>query len=124
MTDPLPSHPATAPRQAESFKSPLRARLRIYAIVGLAIVGAWLYYTINTVLSLYDSTLQIARYTNLRERVTDALGGLQEASDGLDRFSREGQGYDLSQHYSGRMAVQTSLGAIRRQPLTEAMLST
>jgi hypothetical protein len=31
------------------FRSPLRTRLRIYAAVGLAIVSAWLYYTINAV---------------------------------------------------------------------------
>jgi signal transduction histidine kinase/CheY-like chemotaxis protein len=85
------------------------------------VVGAWLYYTINTVFSLYDSTVRIARFTDLRERVTDALGGLQEATDGLDRYTREGQGFDLSQHHLGRTAVKNSLGAIRRQSLTEAM---
>lgn len=121
MPDRLADTPANAAPERGASRSSLRARLTLYAILGLALVGVWLYYTINTVLSLYDSTVGIARYTDLRERVTDALGGLQEATDSLDRYTREGQGYDLSQHYLGRTTVQSSLGAIRRQNLTEAM---
>ena len=124
MTDRAAENPTEPAPERGASKSPLRARMRLYAIVGSAIIGAWLYYTINTVLQLYDSTVQIARSTDLRERVTDAIAGLQEASDSLDRYSREGKGYDLSQHYSGRTTVDTSLGAIRRQTLTEAMQGT
>jgi hypothetical protein len=113
MTDPLVDTPAHSAPEGGVSRSSLRTRLRLYAILGLAVVGAWLYYTINTVLSLYDSTVRIARFTDLRERVTDALGGLQEATDGLDRYTREGQGFDLSQHHLGRTAVKSSLAAIR-----------
>ncbi|MEP6994456.1 MAG: response regulator [Acidobacteriota bacterium] len=123
MTDRLPHNPTDAPSRRVS-KNSLRTRLGLYAAVGLAIVGVWLYYTITTVLSLYDSTAGIARYTDLRERVTDGLGGLQEASESLDRYTREGQGYDLSQHYVGRTEIKNALGAIRRQGLTEEMQST
>ena len=80
----------------------------------------WLYYTVNTVLGLYDATLQIARYTNLRELTTDATAGLSEASESLERYVRAGEGYDLSRHYAGRTDLKTSLGAINRHPLTEA----
>ncbi len=121
MTDHLPDHRADPVSERSGTRGALRARLRLYAVVGLAIVGAWLYFTIAAVLGLYDSTVRIARYTDLRERVTDAIAGLQEATDGLDRYSREGQGFDLSQHYAGRAAMKASLGAIRRQSLTEAM---
>lgn len=111
-----PSPRARAPRPA---RSSLRARIRVYVAIGLAVVGGWLYYTIHAVLGLYDATVQIARYTELRERVTDALGALQEGSDSLDRYIREGQGYDLSQHYASRTALKTSLGAIRREAVPE-----
>jgi len=121
MTDPsapsaLSHGPGPARRPA---RNSLKARIRIYAALGLVVVGAWLYYTVNTVLGLYDATVQIARYTELRERVTDAIGSLRESSDSLDRYSREGLGYDLSQHYASRTELKTSLGAIRRQSLTE-----
>lgn len=121
MTDPsapsaLASGPAGPRRPA---RNSLKTRIRIYAALGVLVVGGWLYYTINAVTGLYDATVQIARYTELRERVTDAIGSLREASDSLDRYSREGQGYDLSQHYASRTELKTSLGAIRRQSLTE-----
>ncbi len=100
----------------------LRARLRLYAFLGLLVVGGWLYYTINAVLGLYDSTLAISRYTDLRERVTDARAALAEASDSLDRYTRAGEGYDLSQYYSSRTELKASLGAIGRHALTEIAL--
>ena len=84
---------------------------------GLLLVGGWLYYTIQAVLGLYDATLQTTLYTDLRQRVTDAMAQVQEASDSLDRYLREGQGYDLSQHYASRSRLKSSIGAIRRQPL-------
>ena len=52
----------------------------------------WLYYTVNTVLGLYDATLQIARYTDLRELTTDATAGLSEASESLERYVRARRG--------------------------------
>jgi signal transduction histidine kinase/DNA-binding response OmpR family regulator len=83
----------------------------------LLLVGGWLYYTIQAVLGLYDATLQTTLYTDLRQRVTDAMAQVQEASDSLDRYLREGQGYDLSRHYATRSELKSSIGAIRRQPL-------
>src|SRR5262245_25150382 len=121
MTDlvsPAGSPPAaTRTRATRSVRSSLRTRLRIYVVVGLLVVGGWLYYTIQAVLSLYDATLQTTLYTALRQRVTDAMSQVQEASDSLDRYLREGQGYDLSQHYASRSELKSSIGAIRRQPL-------
>ena len=70
--------------------SSLRTRMRLYAVIGLIVVGAWLYYTINAVLGLYDATLQIAQYTNLRGRTTDAMTGLSQASDGLEASRSRG----------------------------------
>ena len=121
MTDPSAvAAVASAPnRPRRSARSSLKARIRIYSALGIVIVGGWLYYTVNAVSGLYDATVQIARYTELRERVTDAIGSLREASDSLDRYSREGQGYDLSQHYASRTELKASLAAIRRQSLTE-----
>ncbi len=123
MTDSSLTAPSTSPaprvRARRAVRSSLRTRLRVYALFGLVLVGGWVYYTVNTVLGLYDATLQIAQYTNLRERVTDALGALKEGSDSLDRYIREGQGYDLSQHYASRTTLKTSLGAIRRQGLPQ-----
>lgn len=111
--------PPTPPRTraTRSVRSSLRTRLRIYVVVGLLVVGGWLYYTIQAVLGLYDATLQTTLYTDLRQRVTDAMSQVQEASDSLDRYLREGQGYDLSQHYASRSELKSSIGAIRRQPL-------
>ncbi len=124
MTEPETAT-APAPRPRVRAMRPrggsLRTRIRIYVAAGLLVVGGWLYYTINAVLGLYDATVQIAQYTELRARVTEALGALQESSDSLDRYIREGQGYDLSQHYAGRTALKTSLGAIRREKLTEGV---
>ncbi len=121
MTDPSAvAAPASGPtRPRRSARNSLKARIRIYSALGIVIVGGWLYYTVNAVSGLYDATVQIARYTELRERVTDAIGSLREASDSLDRYSREGQGYDLSQHYASRTELKASLAAIRRQSLTE-----
>ena len=96
--------------------------MRLYALGGIILVGGWLYFTVQAVLGLYDTTIQIARYTELRERVTEATAALQEASDSLDRFTRDGEGFDLSQHHSARTTVKTSLRAIQNHPLTESML--
>ena len=112
------------PRGAAAPLSSLRSRIRIYAAVGLLVVGAWLYFAINAVLGLYDATVQIARYTDLRQRVTDASSAVQEGTESLERYLREGQGYDLSQHYASRTALETSIGAIRRQQLPVATLGT
>ena len=65
--------------------SALRTRLRISAAVGLAILGAWLYYTVNAVLGLYDVTLSIERSTGLRQGVIDAESSLWDADEALDR---------------------------------------
>jgi signal transduction histidine kinase/CheY-like chemotaxis protein len=110
----------TGARSRRPARSSLRARIRIYAGFGLLVVGAWLYYTINAVQGLYEATAQISRFTELRERVTDALGALREATDSLDRYVREGQGYDLSQHHATVTSMTAALGSIRRQPLTES----
>jgi signal transduction histidine kinase/CheY-like chemotaxis protein len=96
-------------------------RLRVYAIIGLLVVAGWLFYTVRTVLNLYDATLQTTLYTDLRQRVTDALSQVQEASDSLDRYLREGEGYDLSRHYASRSELKSSIGAIRRQELPTAI---
>jgi signal transduction histidine kinase/DNA-binding response OmpR family regulator len=99
----------------------LRTRLRISAFIGIAILGAWLAYTVNAVLSLYDVTLTIQRTTDLRERVQDAQGGLSEADEALDRYTSSGQGYDLSRHNAGRTALHMALGAISRRAQTESV---
>ena len=102
------------------FRTSLRARLRLSALIGIAILGAWLAYTVNTVLALYGVTLTIQRTTDLRERVQDALAGLAEAQEALDRYVVSGQGYDLSRHNSGRTTLHMALGAISRRVLTES----
>src|SRR5690242_3538622 len=104
--------------------SSLRARMRLYAIAGFVVVGAWLYYTVQAVFGLYDATVQISRFTELRERVSEASAGLQQASESLDRYTRDGEGFDLSQHYTGRTAMKTALGAIENHPLTESIRGT
>ena len=103
-------------------RNSLRARMRLYAIAGFLVVGAWLYYTVSAVRGLYDATQQIASYTDLRERTTEATKGLSEAVESLDRYLRTGDGYDLSQYAGGVTSLKTSLGAIRRQPLTQGTL--
>jgi signal transduction histidine kinase/DNA-binding response OmpR family regulator len=108
--------------QTRPVGSSLRARMRLYAMAGFIVVGGWLYFTIQAVYGLYDATVQIARFTELRERVSDASAGLQEATDSLDRYTRDGEGFDLSQHYSARTTIKTSLAAISNHPLTEGML--
>ncbi|MEO8189743.1 MAG: response regulator [Acidobacteriota bacterium] len=110
------SQNAAAPR---GLRSALRTRLRIYSAVGLAILGAWLYYTVNTVLGLYDVTLAIEQSTWQRQGVLDAQAGLKEAEESLDRYVTGGQGYDFSRHQVGRTAMRTSLGSIRRRATTE-----
>ena len=105
-----------------SSRSALRTRLRVTAAVGLAVVGGWLYYTVNAVLSLYDVTLTIEQSTDLRQRVLDAETGLREAEDALDRYVAGGQGYDLARLQAGRTSVRAALGAIRQRPLTQGAL--
>jgi hypothetical protein len=92
---------------APGFRNSLRTRLRISAFIGIAILGAWLAYTVNAVLSLYNVTLTIQRTTDLRERVQEAQGGLSEAEEALDRYTSSGQGFDLSRFTwrSARSAV-------------------
>ncbi|MDQ6892401.1 MAG: response regulator [Acidobacteriota bacterium] len=102
------------------IRSPLRTRLRIYAAVGLAIVSAWLYYTINAVFGLYNTTLAIQRNTELRQQVQDAQNGLSNAEDALARYTTGGQGYDLARHHAGRSALRGALGAIQRSVRTES----
>jgi len=128
MTD---SSPPTAPaanappaRLSATPRPSLRARIRVYAAIGLLVIGGWLYVAVHAVLSLYDATNEIARYTDLGQRVSDALGSVRESSESLDRYVRQGQGYDLSQHSASRAALKTSLGAIRLQPLTVATAGT
>ncbi len=101
------------------LRSALRMRLRIYSAVGLAILGAWLYYTVNTVLGLYDVTLAIEQSTGQRQGVLDAQAGLKEAEESLERYISGAQGYDLSRHQVGRTSMRTALGSIRRRATTE-----
>ncbi|MEO8431736.1 MAG: response regulator [Acidobacteriota bacterium] len=102
-------------------RSPLRSRLRIYAAVGLAILGAWFYYTVNAVFGLYNTTLAIQRNGELRQQVQDAQTSLNEAEEALSRYTTTGQGYDLSRHHSSRTVLRGTLGAIRRRATTEGM---
>jgi signal transduction histidine kinase/CheY-like chemotaxis protein len=113
--------PGSAATPAPGFRNSLKTRLRISAFIGIAILGVWLAYTVNAVLSLYDVTLTIQRTTNLRERVQDAQGGLSEAEEALDRYTSSGQGYDLSRHNAGRTELHMALGAISRRALTESV---
>ena len=115
-----PARPQGRPSDSRLRRSSLRTRIRTYAALGLLLIGGWLYYAIHAVLGLYDATLQIARYTDLRERVTDAAAALKEGSESLDRYLLQGQGYDLSQHYANRTTLKASLGAIRLQTLPVA----
>ncbi len=100
-------------------RSPLRTRLRVYAAVGLAILGAWLYYTINAVFGLYNTTLAIQRSGELRQQVQDAQTSLKEAEESLGRYTTSGQGYDLSRHHSSRTVLHGAVGSIRRRVTTE-----
>ena len=102
------------------FRTSLRARLRLSALIGIAILGAWLAYTVNAVLALYGVTVAIQRTTDLRERVQDAQSGLGEAEEALERYLSAGQGYDLSRHNSGRTSLHMALGAMSRRVLTES----
>lgn len=121
--DPVADAPAE-PGIAGAARSSLKTRLKFSAFVGLAIIAAWLYYTVNEVLSLYQVTRDIQQTTDLRERVGDARTALEEAEDSLDRYTQNGQGYDLSRHHVGRTALKTALGAIRRRALTESSRGT
>jgi signal transduction histidine kinase/DNA-binding response OmpR family regulator len=107
-------------RSPAAARSSLKTRLKVSAFVGLGIIAAWLYYTVNQVLTLYDVTRDIQRTTDLRERVSDAKTALAEAEDALDRYTQTGQGYDLSRHHNGRTTLRASLGAIRRRILSES----
>jgi len=100
-------------------RSSLRTRLSIYAFVGLAIIGAWLYFTVNAVVALYNQTLAIEQSTDMRERVGEAQVGLTEAEEALDRYTLSGQGYDLSRHHAGRTRLAAGLGTIRRHDLSQ-----
>ncbi len=101
-------------------RSSLKTRLKVSALVGLGIIAAWLYYTVNQVLTLHDVTLDIQRTTDLRERVGDARNALAEAEDSLDRYTQGGEGYDLSRHHASRTTLRGALGAMRRRVLTES----
>ena len=107
-------------RSGAATRSSLKTRLKVLAFVGLAIIAAWLYYTVNQVLTLYDVTLDIQRTTDLRERVGDARNALAEAEDSLDRYTQGGEGYDLSRNHASRTTLRAALGAIRRRLLTES----
>lgn len=107
------------PPAPTASRTGLRTRLRVYAAIGLAVVAAWLYYTVNAVLAIYDVALAIERSTGLRQRVVDAQAGLRDSEDALDRYLTSGQGYDLSRHRAARTATRAALGAIRQRPLTE-----
>src|SRR5260370_6823883 len=91
-----------SPRTVRPARSSLRTRLSIYAFVGLAIIGAWLYFTVNAVVALYNQTLAIEQSTDMRERVGEAQVGLNEAEEALDRYPLPAQGSDLSPHPAGR----------------------
>ena len=97
--------PGRGPRPpAPALHSSLRTRLRVYGFAGLAIIAAWLTYSLRSVLTLSDVTLTIQRTIDLRERVHDAETGLKDAEESLDRYTSTGQGYDLSRHHAGRTA--------------------
>jgi signal transduction histidine kinase/DNA-binding response OmpR family regulator len=102
------------------FRTSLRTRFRISALVGIAILGAWLAYSANAVMGLYDVALTIQRTTDLRERVQEARAGLEAAEEALDRYTSSGQGYDLSRHNAARTALHMALGAISRRAPTES----
>jgi signal transduction histidine kinase/DNA-binding response OmpR family regulator len=112
--------PVDARRSEAVTRSSLKTRLKVSAFVGLAIIAAWLYYTVNQVLTLYDVTRDIQRTTDLRERVGDATNALAESEDSLDRYTQGGEGYDLSRHHASRTTLRAALGAIRRRILTES----
>jgi signal transduction histidine kinase/CheY-like chemotaxis protein len=122
MSKTLPAEDVTAGfrRPVAPARSSLKTRLKVSAFVGLAIIAAWLYYTVIQVLTLYDVTRDIQRTTALRERVGDAKSALGEAEDSLDRYTQGGEGYDLSRHHASRTTLRTALGAIRRRILTES----
>jgi signal transduction histidine kinase/DNA-binding response OmpR family regulator len=101
-------------------RSSLKTRLMATAFVGVAIVAAWLYYTVNQVLTLHDVIQDIQRMTDLRERVGDAKNALAEAEDSLDRYTQNGEGYDHSRHHASRTTLRAALGAIRRRVMTES----
>src|SRR5437588_5277663 len=123
MTEKAPEDPRSeSPRSARpAARSSLRTRLSIYAFVGLAIIGAWLYFTVNAVVALYSQTLAIEQSTDMRERVGEGQVGLTEAEEALDRYTLSGQGYDLSRHHAGRTRLAAALRAIRRHPLPQGL---
>ncbi|HEX5134180.1 MAG TPA: histidine kinase dimerization/phospho-acceptor domain-containing protein, partial [Thermoanaerobaculia bacterium] len=122
MSKPTPSEDAPfAPNTPiPGVRSSLKTRLKVTAFVGFAIVAAWLYYTVNQVLTLHDVTQDIQRTTDLRERIGDAKNALAEAEDSLDRYTQNGEGYDHSRHHASRTTLRAALGAIRRRVMTES----
>jgi len=118
-TDPLSRVSKKARPPVAGARSALRNRLRVYAAIGLAVVAAWLYYTVNAVLDLYEVTLTIERSTGLRQRVLDAQTGLRDAEDAIDRYLAAGQGFDLSRQQASLTGIRAALGAIPQRPLTE-----
>ena len=106
--------------RSPGFRSSLRTRLRVSAFVGIAILGAWLAYTVNAVLALHQVAVTIQRTSDLRERIQEAQTGLFEADEALDRYTASGQGYDLSRHNAGRTSLHMALGAASRRVLTES----
>ncbi len=86
----------------------------------MAVLGAWLVYTVNAIATLHEVALTIQRTSDLRERVQEAQTGLFEADEALDRYTSSGQGYDLSRHNAGRTSLHMALGAVSRRVLTES----
>ena len=107
--------PVPSTRSAPGRHSRLRNRLRASAWIGLAVVGAWLYYTVDSVGNLYNVTTQLERLTDLRERTQEADAGLTNSEEALGRYVSGGETYDRSRYHSGRVTLHTALGAIQRR---------
>jgi signal transduction histidine kinase/DNA-binding response OmpR family regulator len=107
--------PASSAGPAPARYSRLRNRLRASAWIGLAVVGAWLYYTVDSVGNLYNVTVALERLTDLRERTQEANVGLSNSEEALGRYTVGGEAYDRSRYTSGRVALHTALGAIQRR---------
>src|SRR5215468_4685728 len=107
--------PADASGAAPQPRSRLRRRLRLSAWIGLAVLGAWLYYTVDRVGSLYSVTVQLERLTDLRERAQEADVGLSTAEEALGRYTVSGEAYDRARYESGRVTLHTALGSIQRR---------
>ncbi len=116
---PLQSVHETPKRSLPAFHYSLKTRLRVYGFIGLTALLAWLYYAGTALLGLYDVSATIERVSEMARRATEAQHGLQQAEQGLDRYTLLGQGYDLSTHHEGRIRLMTALSAIRRRIQTE-----